>query len=303
MNRHHAITSTLKLLCLAGFTLLAASTSAAASTKEVEGVWSFGRGAVAIQRLSNGIFQGTVVKPIKFATCEHPVGEVMWTDMQEQPDGSFWGLHQWYHGACEPDPDLGPTAWRVLETANGEQRYLKVCLSTPGSSQPTIAADGTSAEMTYGCLDSTPLAELPETVGEASEGAKGANGTGGESGPEQTHQPISFASAVELPSSKLCFEPKALKIHLRNPKYDPIEEVVVRIDGKRVAHVRGGKQLKRDILVAKLPTGRYEIRILAVTVLKQRLSGHRIYHSCGTGSGAIKLHHSHKSGRRHDRAR
>jgi hypothetical protein len=78
------------------------------------------------------------------------------------------------------------------------------------------------------------------------------------------------------------------------PKYDPLKEVVVRIDGKRVADVRGVKRLekafKKGIFLRKLPSGTYKVSVLAITVLKQRLSGSRTYHSCKKGSGNIKLH-------------
>ncbi len=40
---------------------------AAATPNAIEGVWSFNGGAVAIQQLPNGAFQGTVVEPTTFA--------------------------------------------------------------------------------------------------------------------------------------------------------------------------------------------------------------------------------------------
>lgn len=317
VRRAPLVARTIGAVCVVSLALLitdtaatAASTGAtaaatAASTNEVEGIWSFEGGAVAIQRLSDGSFHGTVVEPIKFATCTHPVGEIMWTAMREQSDGSFWGLHQWYHGACEPDPDLGPTAWRVLEAPSGEQRYLKVCFSGPGTSQPTIATDGTSAHASYGCFDSARLGKLPETSGEGSEGS-GSEGTGeGSKGSRENGDPgqessiVSFASAVELPSNKVCVERKTLKIHVKNPKYDPLEEVVVRIDGKRVAHVHGIEKLKKYVLLQKLPAGTYEISVIATTVLRQHLAGHRTYKACAAGSGTIKLHHHHRPLRPH----
>jgi hypothetical protein len=65
----------------------------------------------------------------------------------------------------------------------------------------------------------------------------------------------------------------SLKIVLRDPKYDPLKQVVVKINGKQVALLKGVKRLKKGITLTKLPTGTYKISILATTVLRQRLSG------------------------------
>jgi hypothetical protein len=91
----------------------------------------------------------------------------------------------------------------------------------------------------------------------------------------------------------------SLKIKLKDPKYDPLTEVVVKIGGKQVALVKGVKLLKKGITLKKLPTGTYKISIVATTVLKQHLSGSQSYKSCTTGSGKIglkrvkKKHHHH----------
>ena len=84
--------------------------------------------------------------------------------------------------------------------------------------------------------------------------------------------------------------PRSLAEHLT--------EVVVKINGKKVAVVKGVKRLKKGITLTKLPTGTYKISILATTVLKQRLSGSQTYKSCTAGSGKIglkggKKHHHH----------
>ena len=76
---------------------------------------------------------------------------------------------------------------------------------------------------------------------------------------------------------------------LRDPKYDPLTEVLVKINGKKVALVRGVKRIKKGITLKKLPSGTYKISVVATTVLKQHLSGSRTYKSCGTGSGKIGL--------------
>jgi len=254
--------------------------SAAAAPNDIEGVWSFNGGAVAIQPLSDGTFQGTVVTSTTFANCEHPAGQIMWTDMRAQTDGSFWGLHQWYHANCEQDPVLGHTAWRVLQNASGA-RTLKVCFNNPGgSTQPTIAADGKEANVTFGCTVSTPLASLPTVGGEGPGSGAGNSGTQG----------VLFSQTVILPSTKACVSQTSLKIKLKDPKYDPLKEVVVKINGKKVADVKGIKRFKQGVTLKKLPSGTYKISVVATTVLNQHLSGSQTYHSCTKGSGNIKLH-------------
>jgi hypothetical protein len=260
---------------------LGGSVAAAAAPNDIEGVWSFNGGAVAVQALSDGTFQGTVVTPTTFANCQHPAGQVMWTDMRPQTDGSFWGLHQWYHGpSCEQDPVLGRTAWRVLQHSSGV-RTLKVCFNTPSSgTQPTIAADGKEATVTFGCTESAPLAPLPTVSGEAPSQGGGNSGTQG----------VMFSQTVVLPNAKACVSQTSLKIKLNDPKYDPLKEVVVKINGKKVADVKGVKRLKKGVTLKKLPSGTYKISVVATTVLNQHLSGSQTYRSCTKGSGKIKLH-------------
>lgn len=276
---HRALKSSLLALALC---LTLGASVATAATNPIEGTWSFGGGAVDVHAGSSGGFEGVVVAPTTFAKCIHPEGQVMWTEMRAQADGSFWGKHQWYGNNCELDPHLGLTAWRVLQAANGD-RTLKVCFSLPESeSQPTIDASGKEANDTYGCSESAPLGPLPVTEG--SGGSSGGSGSG--SGQ------ITFANTVVLPNAKACVSQSSLKLKLRNPKYDPLKEVVVRINGKQVADVRGVKRLKKGIVLGKLPSGTYKVSVLATTVLNQHLSGSSTYHSCTKGSGQINLHGS-----------
>jgi hypothetical protein len=256
--------------------VLASGASAGAATNEIEGVWSFNGGTVAVQSLSDGTFQGTVVTPTKFASCEHPAEQVMWTNMRAQTDGSFWGLHQWYKGegaSCVADPVLGPTAWRVLHEPNGA-RYLQVCFSHPGTTQPKIAADGTATEDTYGCEKSALIEPLPIVSG------GGGSGSGG----------ITFSKTVVLPPATGCVAQSSLKIALKDPKNDPLTEVLVKIGSKKVADVKGVKAIKKGIVLKKLPaSGSYKISVVATTILKQKLTGSQSYKACGKGSGKIKL--------------
>ena len=109
---------------------------------------------------------------------------------------------------------------------------------------------------------------------------------------------ITFSDTVLLPNAKACVSQTSLKIKLRDPKYDPLKEVLVKINGKQVTDIKGVKRLKKGITLTKLPSGTYKISILATTVLRQRLSGSQTYKSCTTGSGKIglkggKKHHHH----------
>ena len=108
--------------------------------------------------------------------------------------------------------------------------------------------------------------------------------------------PIVLSAVLALKGAR---EPRtASKLKLRDPKYDPLTEVLVKINGKKFAVVKGVKRLKKPITLTKLPSGTYKISILATTVLKQRLSGPQTYKSCTAGSGKIglkdgKKHHHH----------
>jgi hypothetical protein len=271
----------LKSTILAIAVVLTLGVSSAAATNEIEGTWSFNGGGVAIQPLSNGTFQGTVVAETSFAECPHTVGEVMWTGMTPQADGSLSGFHQWFHSECKLESSfVGPTAWRVLHTADGVR--LKVCFSHPGDSQPTIAADGTSASATYGCSESSPLAPLSKVEGDGT--GNGGSGSGS----------ITFSKTVVLPPATACVSQTSLKIKLKDPKYDPLKEVVVKIAGKKVADVKGVKILKKGVTLKKLPSGTYKVAVVATTVLNQRLTGTKTYKACTKGSGKIGLKGSKK---------
>lgn len=268
-----ALTS-LPVVLLAVF---AFSGSATAATNEIEGTWSFSGGAVTITPEPNGTFTGTVVTETKFGECPHAVGEPMWTEMKEQGDGSFWGFHKWFvdsNGECKPDPNangLGPTAWRVLGASTGTPS-LKVCFSHPGTSQPTIGPNGEEANVTDKCVTLTRLAPSSTTT----------TGSGG----------VQFSKTVVLP--KGCVAQSSLKIQLKDPTYDPLTQVVVKLNGKTVVSVKGVKRIKKGITLKKLPSGNYKIGVVATTVLKQRLTGSQTYKSCTVGSGKIKLKGSKK---------
>lgn len=252
------------LAVIAAAILLAGGVASAGAASSIEGVWSFNGGKVAIQAQPDRTLIGTVVAPTTFALCPHPLGERMWTGIRLQDDGSYWGLHQWYfEPTCMPNPTLGPTAWRVLEAGDGT-RFLRACFSYPGSSQPAIAPEGSSSNVTSPpCVDSSLIAPLPVDVAPASR--SGAQ---------------SFARSVSLPSVHKCLSRRAFQIHLRDPKNDPLKEVLVTFRGRKVAVVRRAKIIVATIDLNGLPPGAFTVRIRGTTVLGHRLSSSRTYHTC-----------------------
>jgi hypothetical protein len=262
------------LIATVAIAVLAVNAVAAAATNEIEGVWSFNKGSVAIRPLSNGTFQGIVVAETQFGTCPHVPEEVMWTNIAPQPDGSFYGYHQWFSdtsGACTAEMPLGRTAWRVLHNSEGG-RFLRVCFSHPGTSQPTIAPDGTSANATYGCVDSALISSLPvqaPTITPTGQvGVKGFSETKG------------FSKSISLPSNKKCLSRRAFTIHLKNPANDPLKKVVVTIKGKKIKVTRHGNSFSAVIKLKGLPTGTFTVSVKATTILGHQLAGKRTYHTC-----------------------
>lgn len=266
-------------LALAGLSGAAAGNAYAASDS-VEGVWSFNGGQIAVQRQANGTYAGTVVAETKFAECVHPVGQEIWTEMTEQADGSFWGLHHWYLSNCEENQELGPTAWRVLETA-GKSRYMRVCFSHPGTTQPMIASGGAPLEaseypayhVTYGCYDSALVASLPGSSG----GSAGGNDGGGST------------ESLALPRAKQCLAGKRFKIRLRNPQHDPFKTVVVKVNGHKVATKAKNDYVIATVNLARLAKPTFTVTVHATTVLGNRLSAKRTYHACGKARAKPRL--------------
>lgn len=239
----------------------AAGLSSSAAGQSIEGVWSFNGGQVAIHPAAGGTFTGTVVAPTLFAECSHAIGEAMWTQMRLQPDGSYWGLHQWFFekAACALNPQLGPTAWRVMSTSGGAH-FLRACFSQPGTTQPTIAANGESADVTYGCANSALVAPPPSGS--------------------------VLSSDVVLPSASRCTSRRLFQIHLNEPPHDPIREVLVSLKGRSLKVKRRGNVLESTINLRGLPKGIFTVRIAVTTVLGHHYRVKRTYHTCVPGHGS-----------------
>lgn len=240
--------------------LLTVGVATAAATSNIEGIWSFNGGQIAIESEGNGKFDGTVVQPTKFAACTHPVGQKIWKEIAPQPDGSYWGFHQWYKsnestGECVENPILGPTAWRVLEEPNGA-RTLRVCLSSPGTPQPSLPPGSPGVGATYGCVSSAMTAPLA------------GSGVG------------SFKEVVSLPSAKKCVSARKFAIHIRDSKYDPFKTVVVTLRGHKLKVVHSGSTYIATVSLKGLPPGAFTVKVKAVTFRGDHVSGSRTYHTC-----------------------
>jgi hypothetical protein len=239
--------------------LLAAPAVASAQTADIEGVWAFDHGEVAVTGQPDGTFVGTVIRETRFAECPHAVGERMWTSVTRQEDGQYWGRHQWFRiPGCTPLPTLlGPTAWRVLTNERG-QRFLRVCFSRPETPdvQPKIAPDGSHTDTTDECKDSALISPLPQT------------------------RPT-LTSIATLPSQgrRQCLSRRSFRIRLKEPRGDALATATVWVNGRRVA-TRKRDRITAPIDLRGLPKGRYTVRLRATTVLGRTITGTRTYRTC-----------------------
>jgi hypothetical protein len=231
--------------------------AAGAQGADVEGVWSFSGGEIAVQAEGDGTFTGTVIRRTQLANCPHPVGEKMWVAMRPQPDGQYWGGHQWFNNAdCSPIAQRGPTAYRVLQRPDGA-RFLRVCFGRHDRpEQPKIAPDGSSSDVTDECRDSDLLRPLPTTA-------------------------PTVKSVATLPSQgrRGCLSKRSFRIRLKQPPGDALATATVSVNGKRVA-IRRGERITAGISLRGLPRGRYTVKLTATTVLGRRISGTRRYRTC-----------------------
>jgi hypothetical protein len=275
--------------------LLVPGAASAETGSEIEGVWSFKGGAVDIVPVAGGKFEGIVTAQTQFASCPHQVEEHMWTDITLQSDGSYWGLHQWFHAApeCAPNTTPGPTAWRVLHEPNGARR-LHVCFSEPGTTQPTISADGAPKEasedaahhVTYGCVDSELIAPLPVVQQQSGSGSNSGSNSGSGSSSSST------VESLTLPSAKQCLRPGRFKLRLQEPKYDPFKTVTIVFAGHRVSTTRKGAYLVATLNLKLITKGSFTVKIQATTALGHKLTSKRTYRIC------TKIKHRRKQHKR-----
>ena len=236
--------------------LLALPSTALAQGADVEGVWSFTGGQVAVQAEGAG-FVGTIIRPTRFSACTHQNGERMWTSVVAQPDGQYFGKHNWFDtSTCTFLPTLGNIALRVLARPDGA-KFLRVCFARPESAsvQPSIAPDGTSTNVEAGCNDSDLLAALPP-------------GT-----------PKITQITRQLPTTRRCRSKRSFTIRLKEPRGDALNTATVSVNGRRVA-TRRADRITAPINLTGLPRGRYTVKITARTVLGKTITGTRKYRTC-----------------------
>jgi hypothetical protein len=252
------------LLALA-LTLAAAAPAAAQAADPIEAVWEFTGGQVAIDRQSDGSFLGTVIRETRFAECPHVVGERMWTEVRLQPDGQYFGRHQWFNTPeCTYKEPRGNIALRVLRRPDGAV-FLRVCFASPDNQdkQPTIAEDGTSANTDVECDDSSFVSAQPSTAPKLADFVSGL--------PAQT-PPGRCASRRRFP------------IRLKEPPGDAIAanpKPKVTRNGKRIPVVFRAGRWRSVIDLRGLRRGRYTFKITARTVRGRTISGSRRYRTCG----------------------
>ena len=249
-------------LCALALTLLVAGPAAAQTADPIEAAWTFSGGQVAVDRQADGSFVGTVIRQTTLATCPHQVGEQMWTEMRAQPDGQYFGKHQYLR-----DSDCGPagrgnTAYRVLRRPDGAE-FLRVCFSTPDTpeSQPSIAADGTDSGGNDGCRDSDLVSRASNTP------------------PKLTDVVIGLP-----PQTSGCASRRRFPIRLKEPPGDAIAAIPkpkVTRNGKRIPVVFRNGRWRSVIDLRGLPRGRYTFKITARTVRGRTITGSRRYRTCG----------------------
>ena len=228
-----------------------AAPAAAQAAADIEGIWSYKGGQVAVQASADGTFTATVIRRAAFSDCVHNVGERIWTGITPQPDGSYRGGHQWFAARCQESIGRGNTAYRVLNSTT-----LRVCFADPASTtvQPTIALDGTPGDIERPCADfdlAGPLPAATATLGEI----------------------------ADLPSSTRCRTSRSLRIRLREPAGDALASVIVTVSGRRV-RAQSGAGATAPIVLTGLPEGRYVVKIHATTVLGRIIAGKRQYRTC-----------------------
>ncbi len=250
------------LLALA-LTLAAAAPAAAQSPDPIEAVWEFSEGRVAVERQSDGSFVGTIIRPTQLADCTHQNGERMWIDVVAQPDGQYFGKHQYFDTSDCSFIERGMIALRVLQNSQGAT-FLRVCFDDPTSSpneQPSIAPDGSNTSADDGCRDSNFVEPLTRTQPKLADVVTGL--------PKETKGCASRRRfpirLIEPPGDAIAATPKPRVT--RNGKSIPVRFVAGR--WRSVIDLRG------------LARGRYTFKIVATTVRGRTIQGSRKYRTCG----------------------
>jgi hypothetical protein len=228
----------------------------ASAAADVEGVWSFNGGQIAVKGEADGTLTGWVIRPTVFDSCPHAVGEEVWADVTPQLDGSYFGKHQWFNSTTCAYIDRGNTAYRVLIGMDQATKFLRVCFSPPENpeSQPTIAPDGSNANTLRGCADSDLISALP------------------------TAKPT-LSTVSTLPTAKRSCRKSSLRLRLRQPPGDALKSVRITVNGRRAKSLNATNATGTQTLT-HVPKRRVKVRVSAQTVLGQTITGQRTYRAC-----------------------
>ena len=249
------------IACAFALTLLAAAPAAAQNPDPIEAVWSFSGGQVAVELQPDGSFIGTIIRPTQLSECTHQNGEQMWINIRRQPDGQYFGGHQYFRTSdCSFIAERGMIALRVLQNAQG-QTFLRVCFDDPDvapDEQPTIAPDGSNATTQDGCRDSDLVSPLPR-------------------------EEPRLSDIVTLPrQTGRCASRRRFAIRLREPVGDALESARITLNGRRLRVTRNAaNRLGTVVDLRGLPRGRYRVAIVAETVRGRTIRGSRRYRTCG----------------------
>ncbi len=241
---------------LAAVVLALGAPAIASAAADIEGIWSFNGGQIAVKSEADGTLTGWVIRPTVFDQCPHVVGEEVWADMAPQADGSYFGKHQWFNSSTCAYIERGNTAYRVLIGLNQSGKFLRVCFSPPENpeSQPTIAPDGTNADTLRGCADSDLISDLPTTK-------------------------PTLSSVASLPRAKRSCHSSSLRLRLKQPTGDAIKSVRITLNGRRVRSLDAANAIGTQTLT-HVPRRRVKLRLRATTVLGQTITGQRTYRAC-----------------------
>ena len=72
-------------------------------------------------------------------------------------------------------------------------------------------------------------------------------------------------------------------IHVRDPRNDPIRDILVRLGSHSLRVHRHGAHFASTIDLRGQSKGTFTVRIYVTTVLGHRLAGSRTYHTCVRG--------------------
>jgi hypothetical protein len=87
-------------------------------------------------------------------------------------------------------------------------------------------------------------------------------------------------AVVQLPGAQSCNTRRSLTLRLRRPPRGQLTRVAVRVRGKRIK-VLSGERIRKRLTIRGLPkSGRYRVRVVAVTSTGARLAKSRRYRAC-----------------------